>query len=107
MMPVSDAHRQVTAVALAAAAGHGFALDSGNPLLALAGALNCYPPPPIDAMPGKRPCAMRSRRARQSRYALPAFCSWGRRPWRRAERGVGTRHAGKPAPALPCPQMTK
>jgi hypothetical protein len=33
-MPVSDLHRQVAAVALAAAAGHGFALGGGNALLA-------------------------------------------------------------------------
>jgi hypothetical protein len=33
-MPVSDLHRQVTAVALAAAAEHGFALGGGNALLA-------------------------------------------------------------------------
>jgi Nucleotidyl transferase AbiEii toxin, Type IV TA system len=33
-MPVSDLHRQVVAVALAAAAEHGFALGGGNALLA-------------------------------------------------------------------------
>jgi hypothetical protein len=33
-MPVSELHRQVAAVALAAAAGHGFALGGGNALLA-------------------------------------------------------------------------
>lgn len=33
-MPVSDLHRQVAAVALAAAAEHGFALGGGNALLA-------------------------------------------------------------------------
>jgi Nucleotidyl transferase AbiEii toxin, Type IV TA system len=33
-MPVSDLHRRVAAVALAAAAGHGFALGGGNALLA-------------------------------------------------------------------------
>jgi microcompartment protein CcmL/EutN len=33
-MPVSDLHRQVAAVALAAAAGYGFALGGGNALLA-------------------------------------------------------------------------
>jgi hypothetical protein len=33
-MPVSDLHRQVAAVALAVAAGHGFALGGGNALLA-------------------------------------------------------------------------
>jgi Nucleotidyl transferase AbiEii toxin, Type IV TA system len=33
-MPVSDLHRQVASVALAAAAGHGFALGGGNALLA-------------------------------------------------------------------------
>ncbi len=33
-MPVSDLHRQVAGVALAAAAGHGFALGGGNALLA-------------------------------------------------------------------------
>ena len=33
-MPVSDLHRQVATVALAAAAGHGFALGGGNALLA-------------------------------------------------------------------------
>jgi hypothetical protein len=29
-MPVSELHRQVAAVAVAAAAGHGFALGGGN-----------------------------------------------------------------------------
>jgi Nucleotidyl transferase AbiEii toxin, Type IV TA system len=33
-MPVSDLHRQVASAALAAAAGHGFALAGGNALLA-------------------------------------------------------------------------
>lgn len=33
-MPVSELHRQVAAVALGAAAGHGFALGGGNALLA-------------------------------------------------------------------------
>lgn len=33
-MPVSGLHRQVAAVALAAAAEHGFALGGGNALLA-------------------------------------------------------------------------
>jgi hypothetical protein len=33
-MPVSDLHRHVAGVALAAAAGHGFALGGGNALLA-------------------------------------------------------------------------
>jgi hypothetical protein len=33
-MPVSDLHRRVAAVALAAAAEHGFALGGGNALLA-------------------------------------------------------------------------
>jgi Nucleotidyl transferase AbiEii toxin, Type IV TA system len=33
-MPVSDLHRQVAAIALAAAAEHGFALGGGNALLA-------------------------------------------------------------------------
>ncbi len=33
-MPVSDLHRRVASVALAAAAGHGFALGGGNALLA-------------------------------------------------------------------------
>jgi hypothetical protein len=33
-MPVSDLHRQVAAVALAAAREHGFALGGGNALLA-------------------------------------------------------------------------
>jgi hypothetical protein len=33
-MPVSDLHRRVTAVALAAAREHGFALGGGNALLA-------------------------------------------------------------------------
>jgi len=33
-MPVSDLHRQVASVALAVAAGHGFALGGGNALLA-------------------------------------------------------------------------
>jgi hypothetical protein len=33
-MPVSDLHRRVATVALAAAAGHGFALGGGNALLA-------------------------------------------------------------------------
>jgi hypothetical protein len=33
-MPVSDLHHRVAAVALAAAAGHGFALGGGNALLA-------------------------------------------------------------------------
>jgi microcompartment protein CcmL/EutN len=33
-MPVSDLHRRVAAVALTAAAGHGFALGGGNALLA-------------------------------------------------------------------------
>jgi hypothetical protein len=33
-MPVSDLHRQVAAVARAAAAKHGFALGGGNALLA-------------------------------------------------------------------------
>jgi microcompartment protein CcmL/EutN len=33
-MPVNDLHRQVAAVALAAGAGHGFALGGGNALLA-------------------------------------------------------------------------
>jgi Nucleotidyl transferase AbiEii toxin, Type IV TA system len=33
-MPVSDLHRRVAAVALVAAAGHGFALGGGNALLA-------------------------------------------------------------------------
>ncbi len=33
-MPVSELHRQVAAVALRAAAGHGFALGGGNALLA-------------------------------------------------------------------------
>ena len=33
-MPVSDLHRQVAAVALAAAGGYGFALGGGNALLA-------------------------------------------------------------------------
>lgn len=33
-MPVSELHRQVAAVALSAAAGHGFALGGGNALLA-------------------------------------------------------------------------
>ncbi|HUB41440.1 MAG TPA: nucleotidyl transferase AbiEii/AbiGii toxin family protein [Streptosporangiaceae bacterium] len=33
-MPVGDLHRQVASVALAAAAGHGFALGGGNALLA-------------------------------------------------------------------------
>jgi hypothetical protein len=33
-MPVSDVHRQVAAVALSAAGGHGFALGGGNALLA-------------------------------------------------------------------------
>src|SRR5215472_14465790 len=34
LMPVSELHRQVAAVALRAAAGHGFALGGGNALLA-------------------------------------------------------------------------
>src|SRR5215470_9820331 len=34
LMPVSDLHGQVAAVALGAAAGHGFALGGGNALLA-------------------------------------------------------------------------
>jgi len=33
-MPVSELHRQVAAVALGAAAEHGFALGGGNALLA-------------------------------------------------------------------------
>jgi hypothetical protein len=33
-MPVSDLHRQVAAIALRAAAGHGFALGGGNALMA-------------------------------------------------------------------------
>ena len=33
-MPISDLHRQVASVALAVAAGHGFALGGGNALLA-------------------------------------------------------------------------
>jgi Nucleotidyl transferase AbiEii toxin, Type IV TA system len=33
-MPVNDLHRRVAAIALAAAAGHGFALGGGNALLA-------------------------------------------------------------------------
>ena len=33
-MPVSDLHRRVAAVALAAAGQHGFALGGGNALLA-------------------------------------------------------------------------
>jgi len=43
-MPVSARHRQVAAVAPAAAAGHGFALGGGNALLAT----GLSPGPPQD-----------------------------------------------------------
>lgn len=36
-MPVSDLHRRVASAALAAAAGHGFALAGGNALLTVIG----------------------------------------------------------------------
>ena len=32
-MPITELHRQVTAVALRAASGHGFALGGGNTLI--------------------------------------------------------------------------
>lgn len=37
LMPVSDLHRRVASAALAAAAGHGFALAGGNALLTVIG----------------------------------------------------------------------
>jgi hypothetical protein len=54
LMPVSDLHRQVAAVALAAAAEQGFALGGGNALLGPRGHLPAHPGRRFVHRPGAR-----------------------------------------------------
>jgi len=70
-MPVSDLHRQIAALALAAAREYGFALGGGNALLAPRGHLRAYPGRRLVHRPGAwRPGCRRRRGGRAARCGL-------------------------------------
>jgi hypothetical protein len=83
-MPVSDLHRQIAALALAAAREHGFALGGGNALLAPRGHLRAYPGRRLVHRPGPwRPGCRRRRGGRAARRGLRTRAA---RPGGRAHR---------------------
>jgi hypothetical protein len=70
-MPVSDLHRQIAALALAAAGEHGFVLGGGNALLAPRGHLTACPGRRLVHRPGaRRPGCRRRRGGRAARCGL-------------------------------------